>query len=316
MDLASLRRARLTGQVSRDVYWHLMRERSQDLNQFSHLLDGSYVSAIRIVKDEIQIELVNGLLLTWDSRELREPPSLLVFEGEYEPAETQVLLWLARRARSLIDVGANVGYFSLLLAHTLPELTVLSIEPAELTHQRLLRNIEINGLEDRVISVRSAVGAVAGIVDLVSPKETGNVGASLTTLHPDEINDLEIVPIDTLDHIAAGYHSLSRDLLLKIDVEGAEALVLRGASQTLRCCFAVQMELSRKWLAMFGATGTEIIQRLDAEGFRCFAIAMNPTGKVDLREIQQITDETPEVNFIFIHSEMAVTASGFPSGWL
>src|SRR3712207_8823650 len=68
-----------------------------------------------------------------------------------------------------IDVGANVGVYSLWAAET-DSVTVLAFEPSSTTYRRVLENVQLNGLYDRVLLVRKAVGAESTVVDRKSTR--------------------------------------------------------------------------------------------------------------------------------------------------
>lgn len=268
------------------------------------LLADGRVAQIRITDSEVMIETASGLAMTWDVTQLREPTTLLVIDGEYEAAETLLLTRLAARARTFIDVGANVGYFSLVLAQEVTDLVVCAVEPASDTRARLIRNIELNCLQERIAVVATAVGDECGTALLYKPGATGNVGASLADLHPNEPTNTESVSVRLLDDIVEGFVGLERDVLMKMDVEGAEARALKGATKTLDSCFAVVVELSRKWLAEFGTRATDVIDVIRRAGFTCFAIEMSAAGLPELCPTVEITSETTAVNFLFLHDSV------------
>jgi len=293
--------------MTRDAYWLAMHEHCMTLGSFADLLVEGAVKQICITDAEVTIETASGLVLTWDVTQLREPTTLLVIDGEYERAETTLLTQLAARARIFVDVGANVGYHSLTLAQTEHHLLVCSIEPASDTRARLLRNIELNSLQERITVVAAAVGDEPGAALLYRPDVTGNVGASLANLHPDETSETESVVVRLLDDVVETFVGKERNVLMKMDVEGAEERALKGASQTLGACFAVVVELSRKWLAEFGTRATDVVALMRRAGFTCFAIGVSEAGTPELRPTVEITNETSAVNFLFLHDSVAGT---------
>jgi hypothetical protein len=87
--------------------------------------------------------------------------------------------------------------------------------------------------------------------------------------------------------------------IIKIDVEGAELLVLRGAQETLRHQHPIiQCEMLRKWAKRFKYHPNDIIAFLSRFGYQCYVLR---SGK--LCRFHAMTDETEERNFFFIHSE-------------
>lgn len=121
-----------------------------------------------------------------------------------------------------IDVGANIGNHSIFLA-LLPQCSrVLAFEPYEVVYKYLLKNIKANGLSDKIIARPLALGARPGEAGIV-PGEAGNLG--MTKLNEKGSG----ATVDTLDNQTAG----ERVGVIKIDVEGFEPAVLKGAKKLL-----------------------------------------------------------------------------------
>jgi FkbM family methyltransferase len=148
------------------------------------------------------------------------------------------------------DVGANTGQYAALLAQLVPKGSqIYSFEPSTAAFELLVRNCE--GLS-AVHPHRLALGAEAGSAVLSAPRP-GDVTGSIL---PDETaGSKESVPVETLDAFCEERH-VSRIHYLKIDTEGTELDVLRGAHQLLarEAIDAVQWE--------FGAGSLQAASRL------------------------------------------------------
>jgi FkbM family methyltransferase len=146
--------------------------------------------------------------------------------GRFEPEETAVVRRLAGDYRVFIDVGANVGYFTC-LARSLGY-RVVALEPSAQNLDVLYGNLLMNGWRDvEVLPV--GAGAEPGLATLYG----SGTGASLITrwAGTSEVT-ARIIPLSTLDGVLAGRFAGER-LLIKIDVEGAEYAVLKGADAML-----------------------------------------------------------------------------------
>jgi FkbM family methyltransferase len=134
--------------------------------------------------------------------------------------------------RVVFDVGANCGLFSLTRCLHHPTLRAYCFEPHPVTVRWLQKNIAVNRLEPRMTAVHAAVGAATGECKLnISPESSMGVVTTSTARcldHPSEIT----VAMVSLDDFAA-QEGIWPDIM-KIDVEGCEADVLRGSTQCLR----------------------------------------------------------------------------------
>jgi len=134
-----------------------------------------------------------------------------------------------RAGANVIDVGANVGLFT--IYHAAAGARVLAIEPNKSAYRRLTTAIAANNLGGRVTAVHAAIGSRRGRSRIVAPPRMTVVGRMVPVEAdaPIEGDHVEILP---LDEVASTHHATTIDLL-KIDVESAEMEVLRGASATL-----------------------------------------------------------------------------------
>ena len=160
----------------------------------------------------------------------------------------------------VLDVGANVGFFSWRVRVVRPDASVLAFEPQSDNHARLVRMFEAVGIRGE--ACRQACGAEPGSATLYLRNSVTH------SLQEDWHTDLdagagrEEVPVTTLDAECARRGIAAVDLL-KIDTEGAETLVLSGAKQILRQTRYVVLEYHSP------ARREECLRILGAAGFRC-----------------------------------------------
>ena len=136
-------------------------------------------------------------------------------------------------AHHVLDIGAFSGVYSLLAASINPRCDVVAFEPSRRTHGRLLLNIHLNGFETRIKSKTVAVSNVSDEVHLLQFRGENVLGNGASLLEKDiPVTDgSEIVETVVLDDLCRR-ESVEPDLI-KIDVEGAEALVLDGMEHIL-----------------------------------------------------------------------------------
>lgn len=132
----------------------------------------------------------------------------------------------------MFDVGANLGLMALPVLHCVPESTVVSFEPSPNTAPWLRRTINESGLGKRWQLVEKAVGDDQGTADFSLSAPTEGLYDGLR--HTGRTREAQIVrvPVTTLD---LEWKRLSHPAVsvVKIDVEGAELNVLRGAEELL-----------------------------------------------------------------------------------
>jgi FkbM family methyltransferase len=150
--------------------------------------------------------------------------------GGYEPHLAELFGHLVRPGDRCVDVGANVGVHTVRLARLAGlDGEVIAIEPDPDVAQRARRNIGLNGLSNvRVIDAAASDRAGEMRLYRPSPRDTNRARASL--MHHRYLTGLATtVPVVTIDDLCAG----APVALVKIDVEGHEAAVVRGAADTI-----------------------------------------------------------------------------------
>jgi FkbM family methyltransferase len=241
--------------------------------------------------DEFDVDFI------WDRHDPRTAVACLVAFGQYEPNETKFLLRLVQDCSTVFDVGANVGYYSVLLAkHLGTNGKIYAFEPVPQTFQCLSQNIGINDLTDVVYPFQLAIsGQIRPDMELHIPLISGSSAASSLNLHPDEVSVKTLVSSTTLDAFVEDHKLTSVDLI-KIDVEGAEKFVLEGAQKTISEFKPyIFLELLRKWSLAYGYHPQEVVNELRAQGYGCFGISNS------LKKISIIDQDTVETNFLFVH---------------
>ncbi|MGV7034762.1 FkbM family methyltransferase [Methylobacterium symbioticum] len=207
--------------------------------------------------------------------------------GEWAESEISFLQPFVQPGATVLDVGANVGSHTLAFAEMVgPAGKVIAIEGQLSTFGLLSHNIVANGLMDRVTALPALAGSEPSLVACSLSPLTDNAGAKsfFAEVHGRDVHgtpadhlpaqvkgmpvSLALITIDSLD--------LSSCALIKIDVEGMELDVLRGAQETIcRTHPAIYFEQAA------GASSglAEISALLSKAGYRLFwhtARAYNP----------------------------------------
>lgn len=192
-----------------------------------------------------------------------------------KPDEKTKLLGLRELGvRSVIDVGANVGQFAALAQAAFPGAQIHSFEPLPSVYQQLRAFAAEKG-NGRIHAYNLALGEREGVVPMRAKAEW-NLSSSLLkstdAMHERWPNTREESLIDvtltTLDTFIAKEGLSLPDLLVKLDVQGYEAQVLRGATATLRRARAVILEVNVDPLYEGQASFRELFGILDELGYR------------------------------------------------
>lgn len=157
----------------------------------------------------------------------------------FEYPTVRIFCELIKDARVFFDVGANIGYYSLLACSIRKEITVHAFEPMPSAHAFLVKNAALNGFHN-ITPVKLALSGEAGwatFYSIVNPKFssfpqlTGDGG--LHAGHSGKRSKLTFeVQVDTMDEYLKKHPQLKVDLM-KLDTEANEHHVLRGASNLL-----------------------------------------------------------------------------------
>jgi FkbM family methyltransferase len=187
----------------------------------------------------------------------------LYAKGIYDPVETELVHRVICRGDVVLDIGAHVGYFTLLFARLVgDEGHVYSFEPDPQNFALLQRNVELNGYSN-ISLFRCAVTNETGAVKLYRSRENAGDHRIFLTNGRDAI----VVPAVRLDDHFRGY--AGRLDFVKMDIQGAEVAALAGMSELLERTRPSRLiiEFAPDLLAAAGADPEELLGVLGARGY-------------------------------------------------
>jgi FkbM family methyltransferase len=213
---------------------------------------------------------IGGLKLVVPSNE--DVGRAIAYLGCYEPEETGYLLRTLRPDDVCFDVGANIGYYTTLMARAVDRGQVHAFEPDPVCSSLLELNVRINELSNASLN-RTAIGAQPGRVQLVRSSDSGFNSLRDTGRRP--VSGTVDVPMSTIDsYLEMG--GTGRVDILKVDVEGAEGLVLEGARRLLadpeRRPRLILLELFEPNQRPFEVGVWEIVDLLGGCGYEPFVV--------------------------------------------
>jgi FkbM family methyltransferase len=187
-----------------------------------------------------------------------------IFLGTFEPRESAQIRNYLKPGMTFVDVGANVGYYTLLAASLVGGRgRVLALEPSPYAFDRLVETIKRNNLS-QVSATQLGLGDVTGQAQLFSPLPGNHSPSMVSNGVGRPIN----VPVRRLDDWIRE-HEIDRIDLMKIDVEGFEPNVIKGAAKYIQQgrVRAILCELNKYWLEMNGSSPSQLYHLLTSAGF-------------------------------------------------
>lgn len=233
----------------------------------------------RLLRDPVAVVFIDGTRMLVRTGLSGATGNIYVGLQELEPMG--FTLHVLRSDDLLLDVGANVGTYTLLAAGA-RHAHVIAFEPVHTSAEILSANVRLNGLSSHVDVRRQAVGSHAGRVLVTTDRDTTNRVVSATApTHEGDLSDSAEVEVVRLDD-----HDLLRGqigrILLKVDVEGYETEVMAGAQGLLADgrLIGVIIEINGSGNA-FGHSDQQIIDQLHDVGLT--EVSYDPISR-ELRE--------------------------------
>lgn len=202
-----------------------------------------------------------------------------------ESKELRDFLGAIRENDVVYDIGANTGLYSLFAATKCPEGTVVAFEPYPPNIKVLQQDITLNELNN-VEVIKSALSNSVGEVEFSHPDDD-DIGYGSSSIDADVVEGENTVPTTTGNFLVANSEIPSANIV-KIDVEGAEPLVIDGLDKVLTkpSCRAVYCEVhlpgasKRPSIQDFGSSLEEIENRLEEFGFSVEQLRMEKNNEI------------------------------------
>lgn len=206
--------------------------------------------------------------------------------GAHDPDSTSFLERFVTFERNdvVLDIGANIGWYSLILDRMAGDLDVdiFAFEPEPTNFSLLEENIARNGAT-HVTAMRTAVAESVGVRNLHLFKASNRGRHSLLPIH-----DGDAVLVDTvcLDEFWNRMRLGSRiPRFIKIDIEGYELVALRGASKVLARCPLVMLEYSPAYMSAASLQPGELLDLMLGHGFAAHRLESGRLNRVDKCEL-------------------------------
>jgi len=198
----------------------------------------------------------------------------LISVGKYEATEISVLEELICENDVCVDIGANIGIYSVFFALKAYGGQVIAFEPVELNRKLLELNLVLNGI-DNVRIEQSVISDCNGKIKF----SVSNDASYSSIISTGRMKESEVIEVDskTLDN---QFYLLRKKIdVLKIDVEGAELLVLRGGKNllsdvTLRPKVII-VEVNKENQSVYGYNPIDVIDYMEEFGYNTYSLKSN-----------------------------------------
>ena len=216
--------------------------------------------------------------------------------GIHERAETEVLPQFVPEGGVALDIGANIGYYTLLLSKMVgPRGHVHALEPLDLNYEKLVWHVRNNSLTN-VTTHKCAAGDTPSLRRVQFSLPSGPVNLGGFHLFGRDCrqgeNGVEITTV-RIDDVIEEW-GIDRLQFMKIDVEGYEAMVLSGATKTIaRFKPTIMIEILDEACAKTGTDARALVQTLRDLGYGVAKVHKKPASLVPVSE----EDFQPPVHF-------------------
>jgi len=190
--------------------------------------------------------------------------------GVYEPFETNLFLKEIKPGQTVVDVGANIGYYTLLAARLVgPEGKVYAFEPDPTNFALLQKNVEANGYTNVVLSTHALSHRNTKAKLYLNPANRGD-----HRIYDSGVGR-ETVPIDTVTLDSYLGKKARKVDFIKMDIQGAEPLALEGMKRTIKANKGLKLitEFSPDSIKLCGSDPKKYLAALTALGFKLSEIS-------------------------------------------
>lgn len=274
-----------------------MHQYNKTLTLFSKFLAKTGLASIEINDNRLIFTTnVDGIKLMFDGEDRRGVPFEFINFGDYEKEERLLFDNLLSDKMTILDIGANIGWYSILWGKKYKKAKIYTYEPVQELFETTIANLLLNGVSNVQVIQTALSDARSDMIDFnYSPEcsglssirrvmgysEQGRISVNNQTL-ADSISELNIGAID----------------VIKCDVEGAEYNVIKGGIECIKKHLPILvLELYHEWSKHFGYHPDEPIKELKALGYEVFLPKQGKLEKVD----HYIGEDFERQNYFFLH---------------
>ncbi len=285
------------GLLDRYSYVSERHEFNKVLLEYSSEIMNSDIASIKIAPEALVFTFKPlGIELETDGAARSAPFEVLNF-GSYEPEDEALVYNLVKNGNVVLDIGANIGWYTVNCAIRFPDAKIYAFEPILPTYEVLKRNVDQSRVancilfnygisdkdEEKTFYYFKGGSAIASIQNLLSHPGAKEVKCKLKPLDL-VVQELGLKSVD----------------FIKCDVEGSELFVLRGAERTIKTFQPILfIEICEEWSRKCGYSARDIIEFLSSCGYALFEAS---GGKLYRRETIK-SEDNGRYNYFFLKDD-------------
>ena len=284
------------GVLPKHEYIDAMSEHHAALFEYADFIKDTDVAKIEITDGEVVMTARDsGVKMLCSKGDKRIAPIEILNFDNYEKKELDFVLKLIDSDYTVFDIGANFGWYSLIIANRFPKCKIYAFEPIPTTFSYLKKNVALNKFFNININDFGFSDQEQEIPFYYYPG--GSVNASAANLvNADSVEKINCHVKKLDDYVEKNNTGLD---FIKCDIEGAELFAFKGGVNVItKFKPIIFTEMLRKWSEKFNYHPNDIIKLLGGIGYDCF---VNEGG--GLKVFTSMNEETKETNFFFLHRD-------------
>lgn len=220
------------------------------------------------------VQMRDGSLMQLDVRSGTEQWSY--WTGDYDNSTISKLSSCLKEQFVVFDIGANIGFYSVALGRRLKALNgiIYAVEPVKTNFDRLTTNILLNNLGSVVLAHNIALGDEEGTIEICMANDNNSKTGNAVIVKgkiPDDYFDVRTKARITKLDIFAKEYKIEACHLIKIDIEGAEVMFLRGATSFLsQHRPIIYGEFNNFFMPKFGCSFLDVVDIVAPWDYRFF----------------------------------------------
>jgi len=282
------------GKIEKQRYIKEMHQMHQMLFDYAEFIGDTDIISIEISDHSvIMTSRSTDVKIICNPTDERIAPIEILNFNYYEKSDFNMVLNLINDGMTILDIGANIGWYTINIGKKYPKTQIFAFEPVPKTFDQLNKNVKINKIPNASIFNFGFSNIEDDLEFYYYPEGSGN--ASLANVSESKKIEKVLCHVRKLDDFIEE-NNLHIDFI-KCDVEGAELFVFEGGLSTIeRDKPIIFTELLRKWSAKFNYHPNVLIKTLTDLGYRCFT-----ANNGRLIEFLSMSDTTIENTFFFLH---------------